>query len=377
MRLGCEYAKTRNSGTLWRTHPRGDAETDMIVSCPNCATRYVLDAAVLRPPGRHVRCARCQTTWFQEPALDLGAEAMIPETREPVADKSRMLPAPPRIGAQADREMAETGGYRDGRRDLTRDLDRDLPREMGRDGMRDPLRDPPQRDVVREALGHDNNFSPPAPVTREITRESMRDMGRDLDRRDPPMDRRFEPAPSIRGGDIDFEEPVRNDPIPQRNRAVDDRRRETGKKRGGPSGLLIGGGMFLALVTGVAYVADSMHEQIIQIFPSTRGVYSLLGYSAKQRELDFANIVWGKEIENGVTVLAIRGQIVNITDREVSVPKLRVTVNDSEKQKLIQWTVPPDQPKVGAKSKIPLLIRLESPPPEAWSLDIRFAKAGE
>jgi predicted Zn finger-like uncharacterized protein len=357
----------------------------MIVSCPNCATRYVLDAAVLRPPGRHVRCARCQTTWFQEPALDLGADSMIQETaREPVSDKSRMLPAPPRIGAQAERDAADAGGYRDRGRDLTRDLDRDLPRETGRDGFRDPLRDPPQRDVVREALGQDTGYG--QPVTREISRESMRDMGRDigravgrdLDRRDPGLERgRFEPAPTVRGGDIDFEDGMRTEPNIPRARSADERRNETRKKSGGSSGLLIGGGMFLALMAGTAYVADAFHEQIVQIFPGTRGVYSMLGYSTSTRELDFANIVWGKEIENGVTVLAIRGQIVNVTDREVAVPKLRVTVNDSEKQKLYQWTTQPEQSKVAAKSKIPLLIRLESPPPEAWSLDIRFAKAGE
>ena len=352
----------------------------MIVSCPNCATRYVLDAAVLRPPGRHVRCARCQTTWFQEPALDLAAEAMIPESvREPVSDKSRMLPAPPRIGAQAEREAAAATGFRDRQGDLNRDLNRDLPRETGRDGFRDPLRDPPQRDVVREALGQDGGYSPAQPVTREITRESMRDMGRDFERREPGLDRgRFEPAPSVRGGDIDFKEPVRNDVPVSKSRPAPVRRRDETRKGGGPSGLLIGGGMFLALLAGVAYVADSMHAQIMQIFPATRGVYSMLGYTpSSARELDFANIVWGKEIENGVTVLAIRGQIVNVTDREVTVPKLRVTVNDSEKQKLYQWTTTPEQSKVAPKSKIPLLIRLESPPPEAWSLDIRFAKAGE
>jgi hypothetical protein len=298
--------------------------------------------------------------------------------REPVADKSRMLPAPPRIAAHAERETADAGGYRDRQRDLARDLDRDLPRETGRDGLRDPLRDAPQRDVVREALGHDTGYG--APVTREITRESMRDMGRDLDRREPAMDRgRFEPAPSIRSGDIDFDEPVRNVPPPPRNRGGDEPKRDARKSGGGSSAFLIGGGMFVALLVAAGYVLHSMQPQIVQIFPATRGVYSMLGYgsSTSARELDFANIVWGKEIENGVTVLAIRGQIVNVSDREVAVPKLRVTVNDSEKQKLFQWTTTPDQPKIAAKSKIPLLIRLESPPPEAWSLDIRFAKAGE
>jgi hypothetical protein len=329
----------------------------------------VLDAAVLRPPGRHVRCARCQTTWFQEPALDLGAEAMIPEsTREATTDKSRMLPAPPRMAAQTERETADAGNYRDRQREMARDLDRDLPRETGRDGLRDPLRDPPQRDVVREALSQDSNFG--GPVTREVSR--------DVVRREAGTERgRFEPAPSIRSGDIDFDESARHEPAIPRSREAADRRREPVRKSGGPSGLLIGGGMFLALIAGIGYVADSMHAQIMQIFPGTSGVYRMLGYANTKTELDFANIVWGKEIENGVTVLAIRGQIVNVTDREVSVPKLRVTLNDSEKQQLLQWTTPPEQPTVAPKSKIPLLIRLESPPPDAWSLDIRFARAGE
>lgn len=360
----------------------------MIVSCPNCATRYVLDAGILRPPGRHVRCARCQTTWFQEPALDLGADAMIPEAaREAVSDKSRMLPAPPRIGAQTERETAESGGYRDRQRDLARDLDRDLPRETGRelvrdtgrDGFRDPLRDPaPQRDVVREALGQDS-YPPSQPVTREVSRESLRD----LERREPGFERsRFEPAPSVRSGDIDFDEPARNEPPLERRRTKDDRgRAKERSSKGGSSGLLIGGGMFLALLGAGAFVAHTMHPQITQVFPWTRGVYSLLGYTNNSRsrdvELDFADVSYAKEIENGVTVLAIRGQIVNVTDREVAVPKIQVTVNDSEKQKLYEWTVPPEQTKVAAKSKIPLSIRLESPPPEAWSLDIRFAKAGD
>lgn len=38
----------------------------MILSCPNCATRYVLDPAKLRPLGRTVRCARCGHTWHEE-----------------------------------------------------------------------------------------------------------------------------------------------------------------------------------------------------------------------------------------------------------------------------------------------------------------------
>ncbi len=36
----------------------------MILSCPNCNTRFLLDASRLGRQGRTVRCARCNHTWF-------------------------------------------------------------------------------------------------------------------------------------------------------------------------------------------------------------------------------------------------------------------------------------------------------------------------
>jgi predicted Zn finger-like uncharacterized protein len=40
----------------------------MIVSCPNCSARFVVDAVALGAAGRQVRCGRCKETWFQGPA---------------------------------------------------------------------------------------------------------------------------------------------------------------------------------------------------------------------------------------------------------------------------------------------------------------------
>jgi len=39
----------------------------VIVSCPACATRFSLDASLLGPNGRNVRCAKCGHRWRQEP----------------------------------------------------------------------------------------------------------------------------------------------------------------------------------------------------------------------------------------------------------------------------------------------------------------------
>jgi predicted Zn finger-like uncharacterized protein len=39
----------------------------MILTCPQCATRYETDAALFGAQGRKVRCAKCGAVWQQEP----------------------------------------------------------------------------------------------------------------------------------------------------------------------------------------------------------------------------------------------------------------------------------------------------------------------
>jgi predicted Zn finger-like uncharacterized protein len=46
----------------------------VIVSCPACATRFSLDATLLGPNGRNVRCAKCGHRWKQEPPPAAPAE---------------------------------------------------------------------------------------------------------------------------------------------------------------------------------------------------------------------------------------------------------------------------------------------------------------
>lgn len=73
----------------------------MILSCPACSTRYLLEPAALGPRGRQVRCAKCGHSWQQMPPADMPREVDV------------SLPAP---GALALPDSASTGSG--GRRGL-------------------------------------------------------------------------------------------------------------------------------------------------------------------------------------------------------------------------------------------------------------------
>ena len=79
----------------------------MILTCPECTTRYQTDASQFAPDGRKVRCAKCGHVWFQappQPEPEAGLEEVDvspPEPEaEPVAAPKREAFAPaPRVEA--------------------------------------------------------------------------------------------------------------------------------------------------------------------------------------------------------------------------------------------------------------------------------------
>jgi len=67
----------------------------MILTCPSCTTRYLVDPAQLAPRGRTVRCAKCGETWHQDPPADLPLrlETPLPPSFTQPASEEPKLPA--------------------------------------------------------------------------------------------------------------------------------------------------------------------------------------------------------------------------------------------------------------------------------------------
>jgi predicted Zn finger-like uncharacterized protein len=208
----------------------------MIITCPRCATRYLLETGVVRPPGRQVRCARCQR--FEIPA---------------------------------------------------------------------PLTHPP---------------SPSSSSSR-----------------------------SIPGFGV-------SDRVRTRSRSM------------------IGIVALVALVAGFPLLFFLLPQEIVRLWPESASLYDWLDMPVNARGFKII-ATHSQEMNGSVPTIAIKGQIINETDRELEVPKIRLSVRDKDKRELYHWTVLADQQKLGPREEGSFTARLESPPPDAADLEVRFAKAGE
>lgn len=71
------------------------------------------------------------------------------------------------------------------------------------------------------------------------------------------------------------------------------------------------------------------------------------------------------DVQNGVDVVMIEGDVFNAGDSERPSPKIRLAVADSSWREIYHWSVRPDLQRIKAGDYAPFSARLESPPADA------------
>jgi predicted Zn finger-like uncharacterized protein len=133
----------------------------------------------------------------------------------------------------------------------------------------------------------------------------------------------------------------------------------------------------IAVVLAIAFAAVRYRQDIATIWPQSAGVYSSLGLHVNSSGIDFRQVEYRRESEDGQVVLAVSGQIVNTGPREMPVPQtVRVTLSDASNHELYHWTFKPNAQVLTPGQAVKFVTRLASPPAAARHLEVRFAKDG-
>jgi len=253
----------------------------MILTCPQCATRYQADAAKFPAAGRSVRCAKCGNVWHQigpEPQPDPDAEIFVQEP-EPAVEHRR-APEPEPAYAPAIAASPRVAAF----------------------------------------------------------------------------------APSV-ASSVEVDAPPASPP----------------SRSGAGRAVAVGAGwvLLVALVLVIGWAAVSFRDNVATWVPQTSNFYAAAGLPVNPRGIDFSDVAYQSQAEDGQQVLAVTGKIVNRSDHELTVPLVRVALFDMDRHELYHWTFVPGVStlKPGAVAKF--RTRLSSPPAGTHNLEVRFARVGE
>lgn len=133
------------------------------------------------------------------------------------------------------------------------------------------------------------------------------------------------------------------------------------------------GWTLLALfIGGTAYGFSSYKADIVRLWPATATLYAAFNDPVDLRGMEFQQVAYKHVYEDGVPVLSISGQVVNVSNARLSVPKVRVGLRDENKKELYYWTFGLPETALEPEQSAEFVTRLSAPPISAKDLEITF-----
>lgn len=125
----------------------------------------------------------------------------------------------------------------------------------------------------------------------------------------------------------------------------------------------------LAIVVSFGIVS---RESFVRAAPELATLYAAVGLPVNLRGLEFQSIRTRQEIQDGITVLTIEGEIGNVANRAVELPRVRLSVLGEKGVEIYSWTALLPKSVLYPHESVPFKSRLASPPAEGREIMVRF-----
>jgi len=116
---------------------------------------------------------------------------------------------------------------------------------------------------------------------------------------------------------------------------------------------------------------------VVRYLPQTGTLFAAVGLPVNIRGLSFDDVKTSFETNEGVTVLAVEGKVVNVAPRPAELPRMRFAVRNANGYEVYAWTALPSEKVLAPGDAAPFRTRLASPPADAEQVIVRFFRTTE
>jgi len=146
----------------------------------------------------------------------------------------------------------------------------------------------------------------------------------------------------------------------------------------GRSGVALGWLLLLVLIGGLGAGAYFGRAEIIQRFPQTERLYALAGLVPNPTGLEILGTYFERgQTDEGEPSLTVRGEIVNVVNRDVAVPPLRISLKDAANQEIFVWTKEVSEKTLAPGATASFETTIANPPIEAVDVTIALRSDGQ
>ncbi len=133
-----------------------------------------------------------------------------------------------------------------------------------------------------------------------------------------------------------------------------------------PRGLLVGWGLLVIVILGLAAAGWFAREEVVATVPETRPLYEKLGLplAVHEPQLVVHDVVSLRRTVDGQEQLQVQGIVTNEGAREVAVPEMRAVINDTSGDELYSWTFRPNGARLAPGESTEFQTTGEDPPDE-------------
>lgn len=288
---------------------------NMIITCPNCQTRYQVAEKAIGSAGRKVQCAHCNQSW-----------QAVPEKEEP-KPKPKLVeqPSPPKPDAEED----------------------------------DRLFDEADEAALDEAFAREEEKVAPA-------KPKTSDAG---ERDKPDKPEKADEAEVEEGDDAGLDAALKK----SRRKAMLNRQMSFAKNL--PMGRIRSNARFAGLCLLALVIGGGLffRTEVVRLIPDLAGVYSAIGMGVNVVGLEFRDVETLRALKNGADVMVVSARIQNVTGRQVKVPAVLVSILDEAGVSLYSWSVTPLVQVIGPGEIMEFETQLNSAPQDAYTVKLAFA----